>query len=96
MQRDWASKAGQVSQPGQACEPGLGDLSEPTTPAYFWGVKLTFGAVIFFSHVQLLGFVNVKIFRSCSNLILVIFICSCEQPQYFHLIKIPACLHKLI
>ena len=29
------SVAGQVSQPVQACEPGLGDLSKPTAPAYF-------------------------------------------------------------
>ena len=32
-------EAGQVSQPVKAWEPGLGDLSKPTAPAYFWGVK---------------------------------------------------------
>ena len=31
------SEAGQVSQPVQACEPGLGDLSKPTETAYFLG-----------------------------------------------------------
>ena len=31
-----ASEAGQVSQPVQACKPGLGDLSKLTTPAYFY------------------------------------------------------------
>ena len=44
----------------------------------FWGVKLIFVVVIFFGHVQLLRFVVVKIFRSCSNLNSVIFILSCE------------------
>ena len=29
-------------KPVQACEPGLGDLSKPTAPAYFFGVKLMF------------------------------------------------------
>ena len=29
------SEAGQVSQPVRACEPGLGDLSKPTAPAYY-------------------------------------------------------------
>ena len=33
----------------------------------FFGVKLMFVVVIFFGHVQLLRFVVVKIFRSCSN-----------------------------
>ena len=30
-----ASKDGQLSQLVQACEPGLGDLSKPTAPAYY-------------------------------------------------------------
>ena len=66
-QSDGAREAGQVSQPVQACELGPGDLSKPTVPAYFWGVKLIFFIVIFFGHVQLLKFVVVKIFWSCSN-----------------------------
>ena len=41
-QCDRASEAGQVSQPVQACEPGLGDLSKLTAPAYFLGVKFMF------------------------------------------------------
>ena len=52
----------------RACKPGLGDMSKPTLLAYFLGVKLTFVVVIFFGHVQLLRFVVVKIFWSCSNL----------------------------
>ena len=46
--RDGASEAGQVSQPVRACEPGLGDLSKLTAPAYFLGVKLMFDSVINF------------------------------------------------
>ena len=34
---DEAREARQVSRPVQACEPGLGDLSKPTAPAFFWG-----------------------------------------------------------
>ena len=75
---DGASKAGQVYQQVQACERGLGDLSKPTTLAYFWGVKLTFVIVIFFGCVQLLRFFIVKIFWSCSNLNWGIFIQLCE------------------
>ena len=41
-QCDRASEAGQVSQPVQACEPVLGDLSKLTAPAYFFGVKFMF------------------------------------------------------
>ena len=40
---DRASEAGQVSQPVQACEPGLGDLSKLTAPAYFFGGKVNVG-----------------------------------------------------
>ena len=60
---DGPSKAGQV----RAYEPGLGDLSKPTAPAFFGGVKLMFVVVVFFGHVQLLRFFIVKNFRSCSN-----------------------------
>ena len=35
-QSNRASEAGQVSQPGQACKPMLGDLSKPIAPVYFW------------------------------------------------------------
>ena len=38
-QSDGASKAGEVSQPMPACEPGLGDLSKPTSTAYFLEVN---------------------------------------------------------
>ena len=81
-QSNGASEAGQVSQPVRFCEPGLGDLSKLTTPAYFWGVKLTFVVVTFFGHVQCLRFVIARIFWSCSNLSLVIFIWSCERASY--------------
>ena len=64
---DGASKAGQVSQPVQACEPGLGDLSKPTAPAYFFGAKLMFVGVVNFGQVQKIRFVGMKIFWSCSN-----------------------------
>ena len=66
-------EAGQVSHPVQACKLSFGDLSKPIKPAYFFGVKLMFVIVIFFGHVQLLRFVVVRIFRSCSILNLVIF-----------------------
>ena len=49
---DGASKAGQVSQPVRACEPGLGDLSKPTAPAYFFDVKVMFVGVMNFSQIQ--------------------------------------------
>ena len=49
------------------CEPGLGDLSKPPAPAYFWGVKLMFVGVVNFGHVQLLTFIILKNFESCSN-----------------------------
>ena len=49
---DRASEAGQVSQPVRACEPGLGDLSKPTAPAYFLGVKLMFVGVMNFGQIQ--------------------------------------------
>ena len=51
----------------RACQPGLGDISKPTAPAYFWGVKLMFVGVVSFSLVPLLRFVVLKIFRSFSN-----------------------------
>ena len=76
---DGASKAGQVSQPVQACKPGLGDLSKPIAPAYFWGVKLMFVGVVNFGHVPTLRFVGVNIFWSKSNQNLIILIWSCEQ-----------------
>ena len=64
---DGACKAGQESQPVQACEPGLRDLFNHTAPAYFFGVKLIFVSVVNFGQVQKLRFVGVKNFRSCSN-----------------------------
>ena len=66
-QSDWASEAEQVSQPVRACKPGLGDLSKPTAPAYFFGVKLMFVDIVNFGQIQQIKFVGVKNFRSCSN-----------------------------
>ena len=63
---EW-SEAGQVSQPVRACEPGLGDLSKPTAPAYFFGVKLMFVGVMNFGQIQKIRFVVVNIFWSYSN-----------------------------
>ena len=60
---DRASEAGQVSQPVQACEPGLGDLSKPTAPTYFLCVKLMFVSVMKFGQVQKIRFYGKKIFR---------------------------------
>ena len=73
---DGASEAGQVSQPVRACEPGLGDLSKPTAPAYFFGVKLMFVGVVKFGQIQKVMFVVVIIFRSYSNQFSVILIRS--------------------
>ena len=42
------SEAGKVSQPVRACEPGLGYLSKPTAPAYFWGVKFFYFFLFFY------------------------------------------------
>ena len=71
-QSNRASEAGQVSQPVQACQPGLGDLSKLTTPAYFLGVKLMFVSVVNF--VQVLKIRFVKNFGHVLTLLLVIFI----------------------
>ena len=71
-----------MSQPERACEPGLGDLSKLTPPAYFWGIKLMFVGVMNFSHVPTLRFVIVKCFRSKSNPNLVILNRSCELASY--------------
>ena len=60
------------------CELGLGDLSKPTAPAYFGGVKLMFDGVMNFGQVLTLRFVGVKIFWSKSNLNSVILIPSNE------------------
>ena len=70
------SEAGQVSQPVRACEPGLGDLSKPTAPAYFLGVKLMFVGVMNLGQIQKIRFMVVNIFRSYSNQFLVILIWS--------------------
>ena len=53
-----------MSQPVRACEPGLGDLSMSTAPAYFFGVKLMLVSVVKFGQVQKIRFIGVKIFRS--------------------------------
>ena len=53
---------------GRACEPGLGDLPKPTTPAYFFVVKVMFIGVMNFGQIQKLRFVGVKIFWSCSTM----------------------------
>ena len=71
-----------MSQPVQDFEPGLGDLSKLTAPAYFWGVKLMFVGVVNFGHVPMLRFVSVNFFQSNSNLISVILIRSCELASH--------------
>ena len=80
-QSDGASEAGQVSQPVQACEPGLGDLPKPTTPAPFLGVKLMFVVIMNFSNVKK-RFVVVKICWSNSSQFSVILIWSSELASY--------------
>ena len=42
-------------------------LAKPTAPAYFSGVKLMSVGVVNFGYVQLLRFVVLKKFWSCSN-----------------------------
>ena len=56
-----------MSQPVPACEPGLGDLSKLTAPAFFGGVKLMFVGVMNFSQIQRIMFVIVNINQSYSN-----------------------------
>ena len=56
-----------MSQPVQACEPGLGDLSKATAPAYFFVIKVMFVGVMNLGQIQKLRFVGVKNFRSCST-----------------------------
>ena len=58
------SEAGQVSQPVQACKPGLGDLSKPTAPAYFFGAELMLVGAMNFGRIQKIKFIVVKIFWS--------------------------------
>ena len=53
-------------EPVRACEQGLGDLSKPTAPAYFFVVKVMFVGVVNFGQIPKLRFVVVKNFRSCS------------------------------
>ena len=61
------SKAWQVSQPVQACEPGQRDLSELTAPANFFGVNLIFVGVVNFGQVKKIRKVDVKNFWSYFN-----------------------------
>ena len=61
-QSDGASEAVKVSQPVRAFEPGLGDLSKLTAPAYLFGVKLMFVSVINFGQIQKIRFIVVKFF----------------------------------
>ena len=72
-----------MSQPVLACGPALEDLSKPTVPAYFWGVKVMFVGFMNFGRIQKIGFVVVKIFQSYSNKFLVILIWSSELASYF-------------
>ena len=51
-----------VSQPVRACEPGLGDLSKPTAPAYFFVVKVMLVGVVNFGQTQNEGLSVWKIF----------------------------------
>ena len=46
----------------RACKPELGDLSKPTAPAYFSGVKFMFVGDLKFGQVQKIRFVGVKFF----------------------------------
>ena len=55
-----------MSQPVQAWEPGLGDLSMSTALAYFLEVKLMFVGVMNFGQIQKIRFVVVNIFWLCS------------------------------
>ena len=55
---------------------GAGDLSKPTAPAYFLGVKLRFVGVMNFGQIKKIRFVIVKIFWSFSNQFWVILIRS--------------------
>ena len=73
-----ASKAGQVSQPVQACKPGLGTCPSRPHQHFFGGVKLMFVGVVNFGQIQKISFVNVKIFWSNFNQFLVIMIWSSE------------------
>ena len=84
-QSDRASDAGQVSQPVRACKPRLGELSKPTTPAYFFGGKLMFVSVANFGQIQKIRFGVVKIFQSYSNQFLAILIRS-SKLAYFKLL----------
>ena len=54
----------QDSQQVRACEPGLGDLSKPTAPAYFFGLKLMFVGVMNSGQINKIRFVIVKKFWS--------------------------------
>ena len=67
------SEAGQVSQPVRAWESGLGDLSKPTAPAYFFGRM--FVGVMNFGQIQKIRFVVANIFWSHSNNN----VCRCEH-----------------
>ena len=67
----------------------LGDLSKPTAPAYFFGVKLMFGGVMLmfvgvmnFGPVQKIRFFVVKIFWSNTNQFSVILIQSIELASF--------------
>ena len=71
-----------MSQPVQACKPGLGDLSKLTAPAYFLGVKLMSVGVMNFGQTQKIRFVVVKKFQSYSNQFLVILIWSSEVASF--------------
>ena len=55
---------------------GWGDLSKPTAPANFFGVKLMFVGAVKFGQIQKITFVVVIIFRSYSYQFSVILIRS--------------------
>ena len=54
-----------MSQPVGACELGLGNLSKPTAPAYFSGVKLMFVGVMNFGQIK-----KNKV-RHCENFLVI-------------------------
>ena len=73
------------------------NLSKPTPPAYFFGVKLMSVGVVNFGQVQKVRFVGVKIFRSCSNQFSVMLIRSSQLASKIvvHLCKFVQACHTL-
>ena len=60
----------------------VGQVSQLTALAYFWGVKLMFVGIMNFGHIPTLKFVGVKIFQSKSNPNLVVLNRSSELASF--------------